>query len=180
MHPNLQKCRDLLRPVLTLPSGLADAPVPGKWSIAAILEHLDLTYSINGASVMRRAAKGPGAARSRSFQQWLAQTIVVTAGYFPGGRKSPEMVLPRGRPYEEVAPLMDAHLTELDGQLREAAGVLGERSRVLDHPRLGPLSIDDWRRFHFVHTRHHVRQIEERVRQAGGSSRLAPGGAARR
>ena len=166
MHPDLQKCRDLLAPVTSLPSDLADAALPGKWSIASILEHLDLTYSMTTASVIRRAAKGPGAPRSRSFEQWLAQTIVVSAGYFPTGRKSPEMVLPRGRAYADVAPGMDAHLTELDQQLQEAARVLGERARVLDHPRLGPLSINDWRRFHFVHTRHHVRQIEDRVRQS--------------
>ena len=167
MHPDLQKCRDLLAPVLGLPAEFADAAVAGKWSVASILEHLDLTYTMNGAAVSRRAAKAPGAARSRSFQQWLAQTIVITAGYFPNGRKSPEMVLPRGRPYADVAPGMDAHLTELDRRMQEAARVLGDRARVLDHPRLGPLSIDDWRRFHVVHTRHHVRQIEERARQAG-------------
>jgi hypothetical protein len=167
VHPDLQKCRALLAPVLTLPASLGDAAVPGRWSIASILEHVDLTYTMNGAAVTRRAAKGPGPARTRSFQHWLAQTIVVTAGYFPSGRKSPEMVLPRGRPYAEVAPGMEAHLVELDRQMQDAGRILGERARVLDHPRLGPLSISDWRRFHFVHTRHHVRQIEDRARQAG-------------
>lgn len=167
MHPDLQKCRDLLAPVTTLPASVGEAPVDGKWSIAAILEHLDLTYTMNAAAVTRRASKGPGTARPRSLGQWFAQTIVITAGYFPSGRKSPEMVLPRGRPFVDVAPAMDMHLVDLDRQLREAALVLGDASRVLDHPRLGPLSINDWRRFHFVHTRHHVRQIEERARQAG-------------
>ncbi len=167
MHPDLQKCRDLLAAVTALPASAGDAPFEGKWSIAAILEHLDLTYTMNAAAVTRRASKGPGAARRRSFAQWLAQTIVITAGHFPSGRKSPEMVLPRGRSFSEVAPSVDSHLVDLDRQLREAAQVLGEASRVLDHPRLGPLSVNDWRRFHYVHTRHHVRQIAERAWKAG-------------
>ena len=165
MHPDLERCRQLLAPVSSLPPAMADAPVDGRWSIASILEHLDLTYTLNGASVSRRAAKGAGVARARSFQQWVAQTLVISLGYFPSGRKSPEMVLPRGRAYSDVAPELDAHLIELDRQLDDAARVLGARSRVLDHPRLGPLSVNDWRRFHFVHTRHHVRQIEARLRK---------------
>jgi hypothetical protein len=168
VHPDLQTCRELLAPVTTLPADLADAAVPGKWSIAAILEHLDLTYTMNGAAVTRRAAKGAGSpARARSFQHWLAQTIVITIGHFPAGRRSPEMVLPRGRLYADVAPALDVHLIELDRHMNDAARVLGERARVLDHPRLGQLSINDWRRFHAVHTRHHVRQIETLARRAG-------------
>jgi hypothetical protein len=33
---------------------------------------------------------------------------------------------------------------------------------MLDHPILGPLTVDQWRKFHVVHTEHHVRQISQR------------------
>ncbi|MGZ4836286.1 MAG: DUF1569 domain-containing protein [Terriglobales bacterium] len=33
----------------------------------------------------------------------------------------------------------------------------------MDHPFLGPLTADEWRKFHWVHGRHHTRQIRERI-----------------
>jgi len=36
--------------------------------------------------------------------------------------------------------------------------------RILDHPILGPLNIEQWRKFHAMHGHHHCRQIVERRR----------------
>jgi hypothetical protein len=35
----------------------------------------------------------------------------------------------------------------------------GKQTRLLDHPVLGPLTARQWRKFHWVHGRHHVKQI---------------------
>jgi DNA-binding transcriptional regulator YdaS (Cro superfamily) len=35
---------------------------------------------------------------------------------------------------------------------------------VLTHFQLGPMSVRQWRRFHRVHARHHVPQIERAIR----------------
>jgi hypothetical protein len=35
----------------------------------------------------------------------------------------------------------------------------GTRSRLLDHPILGPLTGSEWRKFHLIHGRHHIKQL---------------------
>jgi hypothetical protein len=47
----------------------------------------------------------------------------------------------------------------MDALLAQCAARFGARSKVLDHPILGPFSIAQWRKFHLVHGRHHVKQI---------------------
>jgi hypothetical protein len=42
-----------------------------------------------------------------------------------------------------------------DGEKR-----FGSRVKVLDHPILGPLTPQEWRKFHWMHAQLHVRQIE--------------------
>jgi hypothetical protein len=39
----------------------------------------------------------------------------------------------------------------------------GSATKILDHPILGPLTAEQWRKFHWVHGRHHARQIRERA-----------------
>ena len=71
---------------------------------------------------------------------------------------------PRG---VDAATVLDSALTALaamDVALDEAELRFGPRVRLMDHPVLGPLTIDQWRTFHWVHTRHHARQIRERAR----------------
>jgi hypothetical protein len=88
--------------------------------------------------------------------------VVVGAGRFPRGRLAPRHVVPTG-----TVGLADAlasvrrSLRALDLAAIGATGRFG-RARVLDHPILGPLTVAQWRRFHWIHTRHHARQIEER------------------
>jgi len=51
-----------------------------------------------------------------------------------------------------------ARLDEAAAKTRQALGA----GKMLDHPIIGALTIDQWLRFHFVHTRHHARQIASR------------------
>jgi len=32
----------------------------------------------------------------------------------------------------------------------------------MDHPVIGALTVDQWLKFHEVHTKHHIRQIRDR------------------
>jgi hypothetical protein len=52
----------------------------------------------------------------------------------------------------------------MDVALDEAELRFGPSVPLMDHPVLGPLTIDQWRTFHWVHTRHHARQIGDRAR----------------
>lgn len=166
MHPHLQKCRDeLLRALEGLSPADADAARPGTWSIANIVEHLDLTFTRNAAGIERRLAKPDAPARVRTFRQAAIRHLILKVGYFPTGRKSPDMVVPQGRLFADVAGGLDGHFRELDRIMQEGERVLGAGRAVLDHPVIGPFSIDDWRKFHLVHTRHHLKQIARKRRQ---------------
>ena len=54
-------------------------------------------------------------------------------------------------------------LVAMDATLADAEKCFGSRTRLLHHPVLGPLAAQEWRRFHQVHGRHHLKQIIARV-----------------
>ena len=122
----------------------------GEWSIAETIEHLARTFS----------------GTSKGF----ASLLVIDCGYFPAGRKSPEMALPRGIEPERALPLALENLRVMDDALARAAKAFGTRIHVLDHPVLGPLSVREWRKFHWVHTRHHAGRIVRRTTARDASS----------
>jgi hypothetical protein len=163
MHPDLELCSDGLRSALAgFSPADADAARGGRWSIANVVEHLDLTYTRNVAGLERRLRKGNSPERKRTLRQAAIRTVIITLGYFPPGRSAPEMVVPQGRAFSDVVAGLYGHLEELDRCLTEAERVFGATPAVLDHPIIGPFSVDDWRRFHWVHTRHHLKQIRAR------------------
>ena len=164
VHPEIQQARDTLFEALRdLSPDQADLAPGGKWSVAGIVEHLCLSYSKSAAGMARRREKGPGApVRSRTFRQHFQQFVVVTLGYFPPGRESPAAVVPTGRQYREVLADLDRVFSDLDASLTATGNAFGGSRAVLDHPVLGPFSVNQWRRFHLVHTRHHAKQIRTR------------------
>jgi len=52
----------------------------------------------------------------------------------------------------------------MDDMIARCEEKFGSSSKLLDHPILGPLTGAEWRKFHLVHGRHHVKQIR-RLRQ---------------
>jgi hypothetical protein len=48
----------------------------------------------------------------------------------------------------------------MDGIMARCESEFGSHRKVLDHPILGPFSIAQWRKFHLVHGRHHVKQLQ--------------------
>ncbi len=47
----------------------------------------------------------------------------------------------------------------MNARIAIAEQLFGSRRRSVRHMILGPLSLAQWRRFHLVHGRHHIRQI---------------------
>ena len=140
----------------------AEISVGGKWSIAGIVEHLDLSYTLNIQGLEHRLRKGPGAVRKRTLRQHVTRLIITRGGYFPTGVSSPQAAVPKGRPFVELGIVIEPHLMLLDQRLKDVARAFGQNRPVLNHPILGPFSVADWRRFHWVHTRHHLRQIRNK------------------
>ncbi len=131
----------------------------GKWSTAEILEHLNLTYIGTVKGLGRCITSGETTASPDRSAKRLQRITVTKLGYFPNGRKSPERVLPRGLPAEQVKAEILENVARMQALIDECEARFGKRKPIADHPILGPLTAPEWRKFHLVHGRHHVKQI---------------------
>ena len=131
----------------------------GKWSTAEVLEHLWLTYSGTVKGCQRCLQSGKPLANARTLKQRLAVAVVVGMGYLPSGREAPKGTRPRGESAEKILAEIGPTIAELDVLMSQCESQYGTSTPVLDHPILGPLTTTQWRKFHWVHGRHHVKQI---------------------
>jgi len=141
---------------------------PGKWSAGDILEHLTLTFSGTVKGMQRMLASTGAGVQKRTLKDRLSALIVVEIGYFPSGRKAPEMVVPQGTDASRAVETIVSNLKEMDAVLSEVERKKGRSARV-PHPVIGPLTIEQWRKFHLTHTKHHMKQIAK-LRQSNPQS----------
>ena len=167
MHPLLERAdraiRDSAGPltVTALARHLA-----GQWSGAEILEHLGLTFTRTTRGLHRVVEFGAPRTHQATPAQYVGRWLVLGLGYLSSGRQSPDAVRPRGADPATVLESTLKDLAAMDAALDEAELRFGPRLPLMDHPVLGPLTIHQWRTFHWVHTRHHARQIRARTRSA--------------
>ena len=133
----------------------------GKWSIAEILEHLALTYSGTKLAFDRCLQSGKPSARVPSAADRLRAFVVTRLGYMPGGREAPRGTRPKGVPFQNIRQDFATKITLMEETIAESERRFGTGTKVLDHPILGPFTPSEWRRFHCVHGRHHLRQIRQ-------------------
>ena len=91
--------------------------------------------------------------------------VVVGCGYLPQGRKAPENAVPCGLTPEQVLAEITQKIVAMDAAISHAEQRFGSNVALLDHPILGPLRAQQWRKFHWVHGRHHLKQLR-RLRQS--------------
>lgn len=133
---------------------------PGKWSVGELLEHLYLTYTGTEAGFRRCLDAARPLASSGTLRQRMVKAVVVGLGHMPGGRKSPAVAVPRGLPPEEVAAKICGQIEVMDGVITQCEARYGADVSLLDHPILGPLTARQWRKLHWVHGKHHLKQIQ--------------------
>ena len=135
---------------------------PKRWSVVEIVEHLDRTYSGTAKGFERCVEQNAPIATGTTMRQRLQQLVLITFGYFPSGRAAPKHVLPTGE--IDLGAVLDAvrrDLTRLDESATRARQLLGA-GKMLDHPIIGALTVDQWLKFHEIHTAHHAKQIRQR------------------
>jgi uncharacterized protein DUF1569 len=138
----------------------------GKWSVAEILEHLYLTYTGTSKGLSRVLDSGKASRTVPTLKHRLGTLMVVHCGYFPRGVKSPPVAIPRGLPSEKALAEIGEKIADMEGIMARCEGEFGHKTRILDHPMLGPLSVSQWRTFHLIHGLHHVKQIRRLRRQS--------------
>jgi len=142
----------------------------GKWSAAAILEHLALTYRGTAKGMERCLQAGRPSATTAGFRVRVASFVVTGLRYMPSGRQSPAVVAPQGMAPETVLETLRLHLAAADDALSRCEARFGAGVKIANHPFLGPLTARQWRTFHWVHARHHMKQIVRLRRQMGAAS----------
>jgi len=135
---------------------------PARWSPVEIVEHLTRSYSGTAKGFERCVEKGAPLATATTIKQRLQQFALIKLGYFPEGRPAPKHIIPTGDlDHNAVLEAVRRDLARLDDAAIKARQALGS-GKMLDHPILGALTIDQWLKFHVVHTKHHAKQIAAR------------------
>jgi hypothetical protein len=133
---------------------------PGKWSGAQVLEHLYLSYTGSTKGFSRVLAAEKATSTPITWTQRRNIVIALGLGYLGSGREAPSSLRPRGLPIEKITGEIAQKIAELDDMIATCEKKLG-RGPLMDHPFLGPLTGRQWRKFHLVHGRHHVKQIRK-------------------
>jgi hypothetical protein len=136
---------------------------PGKWSIQQIVEHLLNTYRNSIPALEARVNKRSATRAKPTLRQRIGQFMIIRLGRFPNGREAPAAVTPSlpltVQTGDELARRVTAELNRLDAVTARGEHLFGDR-RAVAHLILGPLSMHQWRRFHLIHGRHHLKQIQ--------------------
>lgn len=135
----------------------------GKWTPAQIVEHLALALNLSGDTFLARRNHAPMSRRPRTPAEKIASLLILGIRWFPPGRKAPSKTTPMEQVTRRAAE--EHFLTGIARWVEVERDVLPTRGHDLfvKHPRLGDLTIGEWLRFHWIHSRHHARQIRERI-----------------
>jgi len=145
----------------------------GKWSAAEVLEHLSITYGATAKGLQRVLDAGAPPPVQRTLAQFFRKLVVIDIGYFPEGRKAPSFTIPTGITGEEALRRVREYLPQMDAVIAECERRFGSKI-IGPHPVIGPLTAEQWRKFHLIHAQHHMKQIA-RLRASGGAA--TPSGA---
>lgn len=148
-------------------AGMSDADLTrdcaGKWTIAQTLEHLALAFDGTGRVMAKALEAGKPLGTIPTLKQRVMSTLVVDVGYFPPGREAPKMVVPTGKiGGTEALHQIRSKIDQMDRLHAECLAKFGHKGFLANHPILGPLTVTQWPKFHWVHTRHHMKQIRAR------------------
>ncbi len=160
MHPLLARTLALIdRHTVRLAPADVERHPPGKWSPANVLEHLAITFEGTRRNLQKCLDTNARRATRSTLRRRLAVARVIELGRFPKGVQAPAATLPKGLSGEAALDSIRRNLEAMDAVMAECERRFGKRGAIADHPILGPLSLRQWRRFHWVHTRHHMKQI---------------------
>ncbi len=131
----------------------------GKWSVAQILEHLSLTYSGPRLGFDRCFQAGKPSATTPTLKDRIRAFIVTRVGLMPGGRQAPAGARPKGIGVSDIVANISNAIAAMDESIGRCEQRFGGNVKIVNHPILGPLTAQQWRKFHLVHGRHHLGQI---------------------
>ena len=143
-------------------------PGRGRWSAQQVIEHLILTYTFTSNEVAKQVRKGKPTRDRRDLLNFILRIQTIGLGIMPYGIPS----ILAFRPIEytpesgiEIAVRFLEAAESMDRLLVSARQLLGIQT-CGEHPFYGPMRVDEWRRYHSVHARHHLSQLVNAISYA--------------
>jgi hypothetical protein len=172
MHPVLKSALEPLAEQIASASleeaQLPPAPGQDRWCAQQIIEHLILTYEMTSDVVARQLKTGRIPRNRRNALEFFLRVQTLALGHMPNGVPAMRAVRPT-----DFTPQSGAKLAERFRAAAEAMDVLLVEARKKfgiqvcgEHPSFGVMRVDEWRRYHAVHARHHLPQLENAIRYA--------------
>lgn len=112
----------------------------GRWSLGQILNHL--------ATALRVTLDAPVRASEPTREQRVAHRLFFRAGKIPEGLEPPLRAL--------IPPPDPDALTEADALRAVIERFQAAEGPFPSHPNLGPMTREEWARFHGMHCAHHL------------------------
>jgi hypothetical protein len=172
MHPVLKSALEplahLMESVTQEEAQVPPLPGQGRWCAQQIMEHLIRSYELTTNVVSRQLKTGRVSKHRRSILEFFLRVQTIGLGYMPQGIPAIRAVRPG-----EYTPQLGAEIAqrflkaaeEMDVQLVAARKKFGIE-HCGAHPLFGVMRVDEWRRYHAVHARHHLRQLRNAIRYA--------------
>jgi hypothetical protein len=135
-----------------------------RWNAQQVIEHLVLGYRLTTEALETRLKKGRLSRKhGRTYLQWALQMMILSFGTMPRGVPALDETMPKPGSFpamsgRELTDLLRREIEAMDSALDACRRRFGIE-RVGIHPLLGPLRVDQWRRFHAVHGQHHLTQM---------------------
>jgi len=143
-------------------------PGKGRWCAQQVVEHLILTYGMTVKAVSRHLKSNRAAKKDRGPIISLLRMHDISLGRMPSGVPAVREARPK-----EFTPMDGLTLGErLFATAEEMDRVLVQARRKFgvepcgEHWFYGGLRVDEWRRYHAVHARHHVKQLKAAIQYA--------------
>ena len=171
MHPSLTEifaCLDRSRAGLraaidSVPAHLRDqAPAPGRWSVAGVLEHLSIVDERFTAIVANKIAEARAAGLGNEEGQPapLPSHVEAMLADRTERRNAPDPLHPRGLECAAAWERAEAARAAFRRMLSDADG-LALSGVIHEHPRFGALNAYQWGGFLAAHESRHAEQVRE-------------------
>jgi hypothetical protein len=172
MHPvlksALQPLADEISPLSQEEAQIPPTPGQGRWCAQQIVEHLILSYELTSGELSKQLKSGRVPRNRRNLLEFLLRVQTIGLGFMPSGVPSMRALRPTDYVPEQgaaVAARFLAAAEEMDALLVSCRKAFGIQA-CGEHPFFGVMRVDEWRRYHAVHAKHHLPQLREAIRFA--------------
>jgi hypothetical protein len=137
------------------------APAPGRWSPAAIAEHVTLVEVSTGKLIARKLFAEPASEADLASARQKEASLLARAARREDRLVAPDFVSPTGR-WPDRSELLSTFLTHREMVVVQLSDPTRDLRRfAAPHPLLGPLDAWQWGMFLGLHLQRHLDQLEE-------------------